>query len=158
VQIGFALAKRLGHSQVYPIDVPGPMDFQPSLTYAERLQPGIYQRFMADMDGVKLQMSTLHQGRTVRDTLRAMNDPRQIAEDHDMYLNLNQIGAGDSYDGAALVSGWYQRNLRIFANLQRLAQPDNRVLVIYGSGHAAILRELIRGNREMRLVETSDYL
>jgi hypothetical protein len=48
-------------------------------------------------------------------------------------------GGGDtSYVGPDFAAGWFDRNLRIFRNLQRLTGgPAERILVVYGSGTSA---------------------
>lgn len=60
--------------------------------------------------------------------------------------------------GAALLSACYERNIRIFANPQRISRPGDRIVVIFGSGHAAILRVLVRSAPGMVLVGTNDLL
>jgi hypothetical protein len=57
------------------------------------------------------------------------------------------------------VSGWYNRNLRIFRNLQRITRgPDERLLLIIGSGHLPILRFVAEHSPEYVLEEPGDYL
>ena len=59
------------------------------------------------------------------------------------------------FRGADLVSvWWYNRNLRIFRNIQRLTEgPEDRILVVIGNGHAAILRQLFEMSPEYEFVE-----
>ena len=63
----------------------------------------------------------------------------------------------DEYRGADLLSvWWYNRNLRIFRNIQRLTEgPEDRILVVIGNGHAAILRQLLEMSPEFDFVELS---
>jgi pheromone shutdown protein TraB len=60
--------------------------------------------------------------------------------------------------GADLLAKWYERNIYMYANLQRLAEPGERILVIVGSGHAPILRELATYDPQMLLVDVLEYL
>jgi len=53
---------------------------------------------------------------------------------------------------------WYMRNLKIFANLQKLCENYNRVFLLYGAGHLYILRELINQCEDMELVNYRKYL
>jgi hypothetical protein len=47
------------------------------------------------------------------------------------------------YVRADLVTNWYKRNLRILTNLNRVTEVGkDRVLLLIGSGHLAILRQL----------------
>ncbi len=73
-------------------------------------------------------------------------------------IAVEQTAGAASWLGADLLSKWYERNIRIFANLQRITRPGDRVLVLFGSGHAPILRELIQHDPRLRLVEPRDYL
>lgn len=70
-----------------------------------------------------------------------------------MYMRCARVGARDTGVGANLVAKWYERNIQIFANLQGIVDPGDRVLVIIGSVRATILRHLIiASDPEMSLV------
>lgn len=71
---------------------------------------------------------------------------------------LNKIGAADNYCGAEMMTEWYRRNLRIFSNIQDIAQEGERVLVIYGAGHCKILQQLVSDFNDMELVDPLTYL
>ncbi|MGE0554702.1 MAG: DUF5694 domain-containing protein [Gemmatimonadales bacterium] len=53
---------------------------------------------------------------------------------------------------------WYERNIRIFANLRRSTEPGDRVLVIFGAGHAPILCELLAADPGLTLVDLLEFL
>jgi hypothetical protein len=54
---------------------------------------------------------------------------------------------------------WYQRNFRIITNIMQVIEsPRDRVLVIFGQGHIPYLREGIKSNSDMQLIEPNDYL
>lgn len=61
----------------------------------------------------------------------------------------------DDYRGADILSiWWYNRNLRIFRNIQNMTSNTNdKILVIFGNGHAAILRQLIESSPEYEFIE-----
>ena len=49
---------------------------------------------------------------------------------------------------------WYNRNLRIFRNIHGISDgPTDRILVLMGNGHAAILRQLFEASPEYEFVE-----
>ena len=64
---------------------------------------------------------------SVAQNLRRRNDPRRVARDHALYMRFAGVGAGDTYIGADLLSKWYGRNIRIFANLEQIAEPGDRI-------------------------------
>ncbi len=61
----------------------------------------------------------------------------------------------DDTRGADVLSIWrYNRNLRIFRKIQQIkATAEDRVLIIIGNGHAAILRNLFESSPEYQFVE-----
>jgi hypothetical protein len=68
------------------------------------------------------------------------------------------VGAGDGYAGANLLAAWYERNLRMYANIRRVAAPGERVVVLVGGGHAPILRELASFDEGVKLADTNTFL
>ncbi len=61
----------------------------------------------------------------------------------------------DNERGADILSfWWYNRNVRIFRKLQKITKnKEDRILVIIGNGHAAVLRHLIESSPEYDFVE-----
>ena len=61
--------------------------------------------------------------------------------------------------GADLLAAWYERNIRIFANLHRMGlAPEDRVFVIYGAGHVPILRQLVADSPYFCVEDPLEYL
>jgi len=59
-----------------------------------------------------------------------------------------------SYEGAdALSMHWYNRNLRIFRNIQNIAEKEDRIMVLFGAGHVSILLNLFESSPEFELVK-----
>lgn len=82
---------------------------------------------------------------TIGQTLHRMNTPEAIHGSHEVYLRfLLPVVNERAAPGADLLAAWYERNIRIFANLHRMGlEPDDRVFVIYGAGHVPTLRQLV---------------
>lgn len=61
------------------------------------------------------------------------------------------------YDGADMLAlYWYSRNLRMFRNIQKIPHnSEDRILVIAGNGHAAVLRQLFTASAEYDFIEFS---
>lgn len=66
----------------------------------------------------------------------------------------------DPFFGVDFTTGWwFNRNLRIFRNIQKMNPgPDDRVLVIYGSGHMNLLNVFFESSPQFKLVPVNDYL
>jgi len=76
----------------------------------------------------------------------------------DLYLATNAIGAGDGYAGAVSTASWWERNFRMYANIQQLAAPGERLIVLGGAGHMAILKQLIGIDRRLQGMDVVPYL
>lgn len=158
-QLGIRLARQLKLPGVHAIDHRIGMDFERLMAAAnasgDRVFLDAFRAVIATIEGEV----AARRDRTVRETLVAMNDPAMIARDGEAYLVATRVKHGDDFAGADVVAGWYQRNFRIFANLAAtVTSPDDRVLVIFGRGHAAILRELVRASPNLVLVDPNAYL
>jgi hypothetical protein len=157
-QLGFRLAAMLEHPRVYPIDHRGEFPFEAVMEYAQVHDPAFVAFAQEERARITAETNRQQRENTIGEILRLSNKSKKLARDHGTYMRFAQVGAGDTYVGAELLSKWYERNIHIFANLQGIAEPGDRILVIIGSGHAPILRELITYDPEMLLVEVLEYL
>jgi hypothetical protein len=157
-QLGFPLAARFDLERVHPFDHRGEFPFGAMMEYAGRNDPAFVEMVMAELQRITEETNLRHRELTIGEILRVMNDPDELAEGHAVYLEFARVGAGDGYVGADLLSKWYERNIRMFANLTGVTAPGDRVLVIVGSGHAPILRELVAADARMELVDPLGYL
>ena len=85
------------------------------------------------------------------------NDPDMLRANKDLYLLTNAIGAGDNFIGADAAAAWWQRNFRMYALIQQASGEDERVIVIGGSGHIAILQDLLRIDQRIQSVDVDSY-
>ena len=157
-QIGFRLAARLGHERLYPVDHQLGMPFDTLMMYAREREPAFATRFGEIIAEVEGTMARWQRENTVPEILRAMNSPEMMRRALEPYLEMAAVGAGDNYIGARVAAVWYDRNLHIFANLLRVAQPGDRVLFVVGQGHAPLLSHFVRNHPRMELVDPLAYL
>jgi len=158
-QLGMRLAKQLGHKRVYAADHKLDMDFggviQAAQQSGNRAFLELFQGVMGEIEAFEKRKATM----TVRDILVEMNSPENNAKAHDLYIQMARVRNGDKFVGADVLAGWYQRNFRIFSNFAPVIESvEDRVLVIFGAGHAPILRELIQSSPDLQLIEPNDYL
>src|SRR5574337_1096551 len=111
-QIGFRLARELGHKTVYPVDVEGEVPFQRIVNYAKASGRSKELDAMMDEIGgmVKAQNAYLA-SHTVLETLLYMNSDDKVAEDVGFYYRQAQFGEPWDWAGADLVSEWFRRNM-----------------------------------------------
>jgi hypothetical protein len=157
-QLGFRLAARFDLERVHPFDHAGEFPFGPVMEYAGRNDPAFVGTVMSEIQRITDETNRRHRELTIGEILRAMNDPGEMAHGHAMYLEFARVGVGDGYLGADLLAKWYERNIRMFANLTAVIEPGDRVLVVVGSGHAPILRELVVADAGIVLADPLSYL
>lgn len=171
-QLGFRIARELGHERVYAIDAPGRSYF-PDMTQEEydaraaRLGDSVPQEVRSRQFALDLRYTRLYRMEDslkttmpLRETLLYANDPESLRIDHGAYLIGGfRLGSGDDYLGADIRTSWYNRNLRIFQNIQRItASQEDRILVIIGAGHLPIIRQAVEASPEFELLEVADFL
>lgn len=157
-QLGLRLARRLGHARVYAIDHKLDMDFERVMAAAQEARNTAFlTAFGEAMTEVQAQQKRLA-ALTVRRALIELNDPAELQKVRDLYLQLTRVRLPDAFVGADVLAGWYQRNFRIFANLVPIVEPGDRVLVIFGAGHAPYLRELVESSADLEFVEPNAAL
>ncbi len=87
-------------------------------------------------------LEKLNRCRPIVDWLRDLNTPAYVAWDDGLNYSLATFGDAVANPGAAWVGTWHARNLRITANLRRVAgAPGDRIIAVFGTGHAGLLRQ-----------------
>lgn len=157
-QIGFRLAERSGHDQLYPVDHEGTFPFEAVMSYAAQHDTAFVQYFQRWREAAQSTQDSLQQNATVPEILRSLNGPKFLSETEALYVRTASVGDATNYVGADLTTAWHERNLRIFANLARVAEPGDRIVVVFGAGHAPMLRRLVEASPQMELVEPARYL
>jgi len=69
------------------------------------------------------------------------------------------IGTENGYEGADEAAKYYQRNLRIYSNLNRIpSTKEDRIFILSGGSHAAFLRDFMNRSPKYDAINTLDYL
>ena len=158
-QIGFRLAKELGHKSVYPVDVDGEFPFQHIVNYAKASgRSKELDAMMSEIgDMVKAENAYLA-SHTVLEMLLFMNSDDKVVQDVGFYYREARFGEPGDWAGADLVSDWFRRNMRIYSNVVQLADsPSERLLVIFGAGHLGWLQRDFASNPNLRLRKLAEF-
>lgn len=158
-QLGFRLAKELGHKQIYPIDADGdfPLDKVQEFAKKNGKQKAL-DEWMAAIPKLLEHESQILKDGTISDLLLFQNREEQVRWDEEAYMDFVQFADKKDFPGPDLLAEWYRRNVRIFANLRGIiSSPDERVLVIYGSGHLYWLQRNVLDSRDLELERFGEY-
>lgn len=157
-QVGFRLARRLGHREVHPVDwmgsIPGQRAFGEVMDWAREHEPLLYGELWGEGGG-RHDVAE----RPLIDLIREHNTTACDAEGQRHHLRLAQIGQGEDYVGIDWLMWWYRRNLILFKNITDLArQPEDRVIMIVGAGHRFLLNQFLADSGRYRVEDALSYL
>ncbi|WP_439882660.1 DUF5694 domain-containing protein [Pontibacter sp. MBLB2868] len=165
-QLGFRLAKQLGHPRVYAIDTWGNLDaYQKSDAKEFEVREDKAAQMEAFWEYMQATVKARHeadkklagnQARTVYQKIKEMNQPAAIRKGLENYFREAFQYEAQPYDYTGVdwySASWFNRNLRIFRNIQRITEsPDDRILVIYGAGHLGPLQQAVESSPSHQLV------
>ena len=140
-QIAYRLAHQLGHKVVYAIDEQSKtIDYFPYDKVEEFAKANKQENVLAPGQAWGAKETTAFEKAqkisTVRQLLLSINAPESAREEmNTFYYPLLAIGDKQNQPGAELNAGWYQRNAKIFAKLNLVAKPGDKILVLFGAGH-----------------------
>ena len=179
-QIGYRLAKQMGHPKVYCVDYwPKhnpffPEDLDSDLTDADKFAkehnqehllssiedyyPDADVEFHEEEDGRVWIVPTKYE--SLIDMYIRGNEPEGRRAEHQLYLRSARIGLNDQYPGANWLSHyWYDRNLKIFVNLTRITESaDDRILLIIGGGHVYLVQQFLEDSGDYIVESPLKYL
>lgn len=164
VQIAFRLAHLLGQKTIYGIDEQSDtinyFPYEKVEAYAKsHEQTAMLANLSEKVERTIKRMEAGQKVKSVRLMLADLNEAGSVRADHgDFYYALLALGDQKEQPGAELNAAWYQRNAKIFAKLTQIAKPGDRVLVVFGSGHAFWLRHFIQNTPGFQLIEPNSFL
>ncbi|HEY0024028.1 MAG TPA: DUF5694 domain-containing protein [Longimicrobium sp.] len=162
-QIGFRLARRLGHETVHPIDHQMPIGNDSiEALYVRRPEfkahsDSLMAVLRADADST----AAWQRETSLIEHLRAANSDEglQGGNSFAMFGSMLAAGEGRNRGGPQLLARWYERNIIMAHNLTRVLRPGTRrVLVLVGSGHVPSMRNVLHESPDFCPVSPLPYL
>ncbi|SDS47238.1 DUF5694 domain-containing protein [Gramella sp. MAR_2010_147] len=165
-QIGFRLAKQIGIKKLYCVDEWGTFNQQVEnvLFGNDSIEKKKFTKYyQSDLDSSrKYNPKKIFKEKGILTELKRLNDPENIKKSLGNYLIgpfTYESETGDFFGVNFETGRWFNRNLKIFRNIQRIkVRPEDKILVIYGAGHMNVLNLLFESSPEYQLVESNDFL
>ena len=169
-QVGFRLAKQMGHPKVYCVDYfpsrkKDPIfgdDFDWDLTdYHEFAKTHGQENFLSlpsNEDSIVAKDNLVDE--SIMDMYLRLNQPEWIRSIHKEFFRYSRIGLGDEYPGANWFGlQWYPRNLKTFVNLTRITESaDDRILLIIGAAHTYLIQQFLEESEDYIIESPLKYL
>lgn len=128
------------------------------MAYAKEHDPEFLKYISSIREHIKKESDSLYAHSTIREILRFENGKENLNNQRGYYARIAPVGNDSTWVGADVVAKWHRRNIKIFADLARVTKPDDRVIVIFGAGHAPLLRYFAKSSKAMQFVDPLDYL
>ena len=165
VQLGYRLAALAHVERVYAVDEkdregqPSYFPYGDLVSWAEANgKTDVLRGMNAEVQAYLQEREVEQRSRSVQQILAAMNTEEMARWNGSHYYRFLQFGGGDDLPGAELNGRWYTRNAMIFAKLMQVAKPGDRIVLMFGAGHAYWLRHFVQSTPGFELVEPTAYL
>lgn len=158
-QLGFRIAAKAGLERVDSFDHRQVQWLaEPLFEYAAANESPEMVELRRTIASFEKQETEARRSKGLLELLASHNDPARDRMNMDLYLLTNALGAGDGWQGADATASWWHRNFRMYANIQRQAAPAARVIAIGGSGHMAIIKQLLAIDQRIEMEDPLPYL
>lgn len=158
-QIGFRIARQVGLKEIFSFDEREiGWNAKPMFEYMKKNAPQTAEKMNDLIKKITQETKKDHATKSLSELLKDANSLEKDKFNQSMYIMTNHLGAGDSFEGADAAASWWHRNFRMYANIQKHAQPGERVLVIGGQGHTAIIKDFLALDHDRELIDIVPYL
>jgi len=159
--LAFEVGRLSGAERIYGIDHKLAYNYRIGQEIDNQIDPELYKEFFANPAAFYPELAGFDQeGLSLLERLRRMNMNRfldfLIAVNADM---LTHAGTEGHFEGADEAAKYYQRNLRMYANLNRLdLEEGERVFLLMGASHTAFFRDFMSRSPKYQMVSVFKYL
>ena len=157
-QLGFRIARQAGLTSVQSFDHREQhWNAEPMFEYAKQHDSAEMAVFNEIIGNFEASEDKARASMNLKGLLQRCNSLEQERMNMDLYLATNSIGVNDGWSGADASASWWQRNFRMYANIQQAAKPGERIIAIGGTGHTAILKTLLATDTRLQGVPVDGY-
>ena len=158
--IAFELGRLTGVKRIYGIDHKMDYNYNIGFEMTNEVDSIWHNKYYADPLSFYPEVNQDENAMNLLEKLQHTNHEKYldflVAVNADM---LTHAGSKSGFEGADEAAKFYQRNLRMYTNLNRLAlTKEDRVFIIMGASHTAFFRDFMKKSPKYQMVNTFDYL
>lgn len=160
-QIGFRLAAKMGHDHVYVADYQLQLPFDSLIAYLQKNgQMKLFENMLFDIKTKVMDVwQKAYDELSIKEFFVFLNNDKYDALNRNVYLEyINKMGSESNCLGSVVVAKWWERNFKIMYNLDSIIKPSDHVLVFFGQGHTAILKEFYKYRSDVNYTDILQYL
>lgn len=157
--LAFQIARMSG-AGLHAIDHKMGYDYGSIMRLADSTSNQVVSNYYRQLTPVLSKAQQLETIATTKQLYRFTNTPEYISflknVNSDLFTYVNTDG---NFEGADVAADFYKRNLRIYANINRLEiTPEDRVLILNGGAHVAFFHEFMASSPKYNVVNAQEYL
>lgn len=158
--VAFEVGRLNNVSNLYGIDHKLEYNYNINNDLSNKIDSLTFNTFQANPFASIPELNPFEENMSLMEKLRRMNNPKfldfLIIANADM---LTYVGSKEGFEGADEAAKYYQRNLRIYSNLNRIPlTKKDRVFILSGGSHTAFLNEFMKRSPKYEVVNTMKYL
>ncbi|MEM9649679.1 MAG: DUF5694 domain-containing protein [Bacteroidota bacterium] len=158
--VAFEVGRRNNIARLHGIDHKMEYNYNINSELTNLLDSITYNKFQADPLASVQDINPLEEEIPLVEKLKRINHPRFL----DFLITANadvltHVGTENGFEGADEAAKYYQRNPRIYANLNRIPlDSSDRVFILSGGSHTAFLNGFLKRSLKYEVVDTFEYL
>ncbi len=158
-QLGFRLAKKLDLPGVIGIDYNLDLPFGEWFLEAQAFDSTKFEQVLTNFRAKGDEAEAFIAEHTMMDFFVKLNSTQADNENKQFYFEVTTSVVPDTSSTAMdMAAAWWERNLFWMRNIDQQIGPEDRVLVICGSGHRSVLVDFYRSRSDVQYVEIADFL
>lgn len=159
-QVGFRLAKQLGHEHIFTADVKMDLPFDKITEYLQKEgKMDQMQTMMEEVMKFMSKMQEVYDSKDLKEFYMYMNSDEFDNLNKNLYLEyINKMGAANNPVGSEVAATWWHRNFKIMRNIDAIAEKGDRIFLLFGQGHTAIFKDFYKTRRDYKYEEITSYL
>lgn len=158
--IAFEVGRISGAQKIYGINHAMDYNYMIGRQMDNKIDPNYFKNFDNDLRSFYPEINIDRDTLNLLDKLKLYNHDQNL--DYLITTNadlLTHVGSDTGFEGADEAAKYYQRNLRMFSNLNRLELSENdRVFILMGASHTAFFRDFLKRSPKYEMVDTFEYL
>ena len=158
--VAFEVGRMNNIEKLHGIDHKMEYNYKINEDLVNALDPDTYNQFQSNPFESIPDLNVFEEGLSLMEKLERMNHPKFL----DFLITANAdilayVGTEEGFEGADEAAKYYQRNLRIYSNLNRIPlDKSDRVFILSGGSHTAFLNDFLGRSLKYEVVNTFDYL
>ncbi|MGV2620517.1 DUF5694 domain-containing protein [Halobacillus sp. ACCC02827] len=156
-QFAFRIGKALSLPRLHAVDAQVDMDRPPLsqvFAWAKEYQPDLLKEIVE----MQHELNQSRQKTDIMEKLKEVNRLEYGRRLQRLYWKLSQIGDRSHPLGVEWLNQWYHRDLTITANLLKLTEPGDRVLLWIGADHLHLIRQMLEDSNQVKIIHPSLFL